>query len=80
MPYDKSKYRSIRHGLDGQSAFCRHCNKRWYDNDVKKAIYHAKTTGHTVDVYREHWTEYTSYVKATTPNKPLTINKPIGLK
>ena len=65
MPYDISKFRSIRHGVDGCDAYCRHCKESWYgsENEIKKAIIHAKKTGHTVDVHREHWTEYTCYVK-----------------
>lgn len=65
MPYDKSKFRACKHGLDGVFCYCRHCEKTlgFEKKDIKKSIYHAKTTGHTVDVYRENWTEYTSFVK-----------------
>ena len=65
MPYDKSKFRRCKHPVDGRNAYCRGCTKGWHDteNEMKKAINHAKTTGHTVDIYREHWTEYTSHVK-----------------
>lgn len=62
MPYDKTKFHRVKHGLDGVYCYCRHCDKSWLEKeDVKKVIYHAKKTGHTVDIYRENWTEYTSF-------------------
>ena len=64
MPYNKIKFRAIRHGIDSQSAYCRNCQNSKFDT-AKEGIAHAKKTGHTVDVYRENWTEYTSYVKPT---------------
>ena len=69
MAYDKSKFRRVKHGVDGRSAYCRHCKESWYDTEgeIRKAIYHAKTKGHTVDIYREHWVEYTSFTKLPPP-------------
>ena len=55
------KMRSIRHGgTDDIRCFCRQCE--WLDfasNSPARARYHCKKTKHTVDVYREHWTELT---------------------
>ena len=63
MAIDKTKYRVVKHGLSEVNCYCRICGTSWHEEgDVKKAIHHAKTTGHTVDVYRENWTEYTSWV------------------
>lgn len=55
---DKKHFRAVKHGLEAENACCRHCKK---DFDTAKQGYsHAKSSGHTVDVYREHWVEYTS--------------------
>lgn len=64
MAYDKSKFRSVRHGVEDESVHCRMCS--FNDGGIgcfTKGRAHAKKTGHTVDCYRENWTEYTSYVK-----------------
>ena len=59
--YDKKAFRTVKHGISQEEGNCRHCNEDFYTS--KKAYAHAKKTGHTVDIYREHWVEYTSYVK-----------------
>jgi len=62
MPYDIKKFRSIKHGLSETNAYCRHC--KWSEregNVALKAKVHAKKNLHTVDVYRKHHTEYTSF-------------------
>lgn len=60
--YDKKMFRTIEHGIEGEDGCCRMC-KETFDSS-KKAYQHAKKTLHTVDLYREHWVEYTSYVKS----------------
>lgn len=67
MSYDITAFRTTKHGLSDVNAYCRQCG--WISNDTntrEKARNHAKKTLHTVDVYRETWTEYTSYVKGST--------------
>lgn len=67
MSYDITHFRNVRHGLEDETAHCRMCD--WNDDGIgaaKKARIHAKQTLHTVDVYREHWTELTSHVSDDT--------------
>ena len=68
MSYDAEAFRTIRAKRERESAYCRHCN--WKTNDYTeakgvrgRAKYHAKNTLHTVDVYADMRTEYTSHVK-----------------
>jgi len=61
MAYDKKNFRTVKHGVEEENGYCRHCKKDF--TDAKKAYNHARLTGHTVDLYREHWVEYTSYIK-----------------
>lgn len=64
MPYDIQKFRTVKHGVKDETADCRHCEFSEYDDGAaKKGYRHAKQTAHTVDVFREHHVEYTSYVK-----------------
>ena len=60
MAYNTKHFRIVRHGLEEESCYCRMCNKTF--KNAKEAYAHAKKTLHTVDVYRENWTEYTSYI------------------
>ena len=59
----------IYHRMDDASAYCRICSFNMNSIDGKytaviaKAKEHARETGHTVDIYREHWTEITYYKK-----------------
>lgn len=63
MAIDKKKYRVVKHGLSDVNGYCRMCETSWHGkSNNKEMINHAKTTGHTVDVFRENWTEYTSWV------------------
>lgn len=64
MAYDIKKFRSVKHGLSDINAYCRHCNwsSHAFSSTVNQAKYHAKKNLHTVDVYRERHTEYTSFV------------------
>lgn len=64
--YDAGSFRSVRHGCSDANAYCRHC--KWSTSEcldgkgvANRARYHAKTTLHTVDVYRENHTEFTSW-------------------
>ena len=61
----KNPMRTIRHGLEEISIQCRVCGySDTSEKDIsKKAREHAKKTGHTVDIYRENWTEITFYKK-----------------
>ena len=63
----KNPMRTIRHGLEEVSCFCRVCKYSDFGKEevAKRARYHAKKTGHTVDIYRENWTEITFYKKRT---------------
>jgi hypothetical protein len=62
--YNSNAFRTITHGLHDENAYCRHCKwSKWGLGAGRKGRYHAKKTLHTVDVYREHWTEHTSWVK-----------------
>ena len=67
MAYDINKFRSIRHGVSGITAYCRNCNfslDSCKDKNVAvKAKQHAISTLHTVDIYRENHTELTCFVK-----------------
>ena len=46
---------STNYGLDCTSAYCRDCEKLWHGKGAPhRGRYHVETTGHTVDVYREH--------------------------
>lgn len=64
MSYDIDNFRAVRHGLDDESFHCRQCESSDAGvGSAKKGRVHAKKTQHTVDVYREHWTEYTCYKK-----------------
>ena len=67
MAYDINKFRSIRHGVKDITAYCRQCKfslDSCNDKNVaSKAKYHATSTLHTVDVYRENHTELTCFVK-----------------
>lgn len=59
--YNKTAFRTVKHSATEEDGECRHCGKTF--DSAKKAYQHARTTLHTVDLYREHWVEYTSYVK-----------------
>lgn len=63
--------RTIRHGLDDVDAHCRICTFSVYGKSEvsKKAKVHAQKTGHTIDIYRTHWTELTYYKKSLLPLK-----------
>ena len=64
MGYDVKKFRSVKHGMSDISAYCRHCGWSCFDSkSAEKARHHARANLHTVDVYREHHTEYTCHVK-----------------
>lgn len=65
MPYDIKALRTVKHGLEEVNSYCRMCNygEQGKQEVVRKARYHAQTTLHTVDIYRENWTEITSHVK-----------------
>jgi len=68
--YDIKKFRSIKHGQSDINAHCRHCDWSCYGSKtLGKARYHATNKLHTVDIYREHHTELTSYFKDTIPNQ-----------
>ena len=64
-----NEMRVIYHKMDDASAYCRICSFSMDNIDGKdayiitKAKEHARKTGHTVDIYREHWTEITYYNK-----------------
>lgn len=61
--YDNKYFRLVKHGVQDINAYCRHCN--WSDHNlsaVNMARKHAKENLHTVDIYRENHTEYTSYI------------------
>lgn len=75
MPYALSKFRTIRHGESGLNANCRMCKESKYSGDIQGwARDHARKTLHTVDMYRENWTEYTSHYKENKDN--LLTQKP----
>jgi len=61
----KNPMRTIRHGVSDVDCHCRACNfsDSGKENVARKAKYHAQKTGHTIDIYREHWTEITFYKK-----------------
>lgn len=69
MAYDITKLRSISHGCEEMNAYCRQCDfsihggKKDLSLVAIKARNHAKSTLHTVDVYRENHTELTCFVK-----------------
>jgi len=64
MVYDIKKFRSVKHGQSDISAHCRMCSWSCFESTtLSKARSHAKKYVHTVDVYREHHTEFTSYYK-----------------
>jgi len=72
MAYDIKHFRHVKHGQSDINAHCRHCNWYEYDGDVaSKARRHARKELHTVDVYRENHTEYTSYVKTPPTTEEL---------
>ena len=76
MAYDKKHFRTVKHGLEDENAYCRHCVESFHEKGcAKKAYEHAKKTGHTVDVYREHWVEYTSFVKDIENNHHITVEQ-----
>lgn len=54
--------RTIKHGVDSEILSCRICEFGG-DGTIKEAKKHAKKTGHTIDLYREHWIELTYYEK-----------------
>ena len=54
--------RLIKHGVDSETVHCRICIFSG-DGTMKIAKKHAQETGHTVDLYREHWIELTYYKK-----------------
>ena len=66
--YDLAAFRKVVHGNSDCNAYCRHCSQSWHATDTRnvkeKARDHARKTLHTVDVYNENHTQYTSYVKA----------------
>jgi hypothetical protein len=68
--YDIKTFRSVRHGVVGTTAYCRHCDFSLDSckdkNVVGRARVHAFKTKHTVDIYRESQTEYTCYHKPPT--------------
>lgn len=64
MSYDLKAFRTVKHGSDGDTAYCRHCKESRDEGDVRGwARNHAMKTLHTVDFYRHNWTEYTCHVK-----------------
>ena len=60
-----NEMRTIKHGIDGESCYCRICE--FSDIGTKgmfaKAGKHAQQTGHTIDIYTENWREITYYKK-----------------
>jgi hypothetical protein len=61
MPYHIKAFRTVKHGKEGESAYCRSCGEILGEGNVQQlAKNHAKQTLHTVDYYKETWTEYTS--------------------
>ena len=64
--YDIKTFRAVKHGTTESSAYCRKCDWNYDEGDKVASIkgrQHAAKTMHTVDVYRETHTEFTSYVK-----------------
>jgi hypothetical protein len=63
--YNSEDFRRVNHGVskDGYSFHCRMCKFSDYGKSEHKGRKHAQETGHTVDVYREHWVEFTSHKK-----------------
>lgn len=56
----EKEMKNIKHGVEEVNCYCRQCSWSCHDlNGVSKARYHCKTTKHTVDFYRESWTELT---------------------
>ena len=56
----QKEMKRIKHGLDDTTCYCRQCSFNEFEGDVaRKAKEHCQKTKHTVDIYREHWTEYT---------------------
>lgn len=68
MPYDIKTFRCVKHSEKEVTAYCRHCRFSLDSvkdkNVVQKAREHALNTGHTVDVYRQSWIEYTCHKRA----------------
>jgi len=61
--YDIAYLRTVKHGVEDENAYCRHCDESWHGKSItKKARSHATKTLHTVDIYRENHIEITSYV------------------
>ena len=61
--YDVATFRLVKHGIEDEDAFCRHCDWSNFGKTVtNSARYHARTMVHTVDVYRQQHIEFTSYV------------------
>ena len=55
--------------MESETAYCRKCNESKHNGNVQGwARDHCRKTLHTVDFYRENWTEYTCYVKDTPNN------------
>ena len=64
---------TIRHPKeeDSENGYCRICGWSIHGNNIgNKCRYHTRTKGHTVDIYRESWTEVTCKNKADRVNKP----------
>lgn len=64
--YDINNFRFVKHGIIDIRARCRHCEwKSYKKNAAISGKRHAARTLHTVDIFRENHTEYTSYVPKT---------------
>lgn len=67
MSYNIEKFRLVKHGTSGITAYCRMCNFSLDDckdkSVIKRAREHAFNNKHTVDIYRETHTEYTCHQK-----------------
>ena len=66
----KKKPKTIQHGKESESYYCRTCNYcrgiNIKSGALARAKYHNSKTGHTVDVYYETWREITNNYKIKT--------------
>lgn len=70
MSYDIKAYRTVKHGIESSSAYCRQCKWSMHDNEgnvPQSARDHCKAHLHTVDIYRENHTEVTCHVNDNQP-------------
>lgn len=51
--------RTIKKGIEEESAYCRECKFEAFNSPTAAARNHSRKTGHTLDVYREHRFEIT---------------------